>query len=133
MYHSIVDPKLFLDSSVSFAEDGQSIITFSCLTSPLSHSLRSHTVDEPQVIDPSPQPESPRKRMASSILRGSVASGGVVSKGEDTAGSQEKVGLERMSIRKYNELVIPLAVTSVFEGLDSCDLDPGDLYGDGDY
>jgi hypothetical protein len=65
-------------------------------------------------------------------IRGSVASGGV-SKGEETTGSQEKVGLERMSIRKYNEVVIPLAVSSVLEGLDSCDLDQDDLYGDGDY
>lgn len=85
------------------------------------------SIEELPPIDTTPILESPKKS-----FRGSVASGGM-SKGDETAGSQEKVGLERMSIRKYNELVIPLAVSSVIEGLDSCDVDPGDLYGDGDY
>lgn len=39
-----------------------------------------------------------------------------------------------MTIRKYNEVVIPLAVSSVIDGIDFCDADAvADLYGEGDY
>lgn len=120
MYQNVVDPRLFLDPSVSFALEG----VLSLILDWINNSLEEIPTESISV--------SPKKRTTS--LRGSVTSGGMVSKGEDTTGSQEKAGLERMSIRKYNELVIPLSVSAVTEGFDYGDDDPGDMYGDdGDY
>ena len=67
-----------------------------------------------------------------SVTRGSVTSGGVSKSVEDTE-SSGKAGVSRMSIRQYNEVVIPLAVSAVIDGFDYDGVDAADLYGDGDY
>eukprot|EP00604_Paraphysomonas_vestita_P004245 CAMPEP_0174824870 /NCGR_PEP_ID=MMETSP1107-20130205/38925_1 /TAXON_ID=36770 /ORGANISM="Paraphysomonas vestita, Strain GFlagA" /LENGTH=298 /DNA_ID=CAMNT_0016054487 /DNA_START=128 /DNA_END=1021 /DNA_ORIENTATION=- len=95
MYQAIVGPRLFLDTD--YAENPPPPPPLSQLDSSIT--------------------ESPKKRKTS--LRGSVTSGGI-SKGDE---NEEKTGIERMTIRKYNEVVIPLAVSSVIDGIDFCDAD----------